>query len=174
MARTSLIAAMLETRGDETGAKMSEADAEGQLAAFLARFTPEIGALASEAIGKLRRRLPGATIMVYDNYNALAVGFGPNDRASQAVLSIAVFPRRVALFLLRGVGLPDPHGLLEGAGNQVRSITLATPATLDGPHVIDLIQAALARAPSRVPTDPQGPLVIKSISAKQRPRRPAS
>ncbi len=152
---------------------MSNADAERQLTGFLAKFTPEIRERASAAIAVMRRRLPGATVMVYDNYNALAVGFGPNDRSSRAILSIAVFPRRVALFLLRGVGLPDPHGLLEGAGNQVRSITLDSTARLDEPRVIELINAALVHSPVPVPTEPAGPLVIKSISAKQRPRRPA-
>ena len=71
-----------------------------------------------------------------------------------------------------GVGLPDPHGLLNGGGNQVRSIPLSKPETLDDPRVRALMDEALARA--KVPLDSSQPhrLVIKSISAKQRPRRP--
>lgn len=152
---------------------MSDSEAEGKLAGFLARFTPEICARATQAIATMRARLPGATVMVYDNYNALAVGFGPNDRASQAILSIAAFPRNVALCLIRGVGLPDPHGILKGGGNQVRNVRLDTPATLDDPRVIEIIAAAVRASPKAIPVDAPGPLIIKSISAKQRPRRPA-
>ena len=46
--------------------------------------------------------------------NALAIGFGPTERASEAIFSIAVFPRWVSLFFLQGAGLPDPDGILQG------------------------------------------------------------
>ena len=46
-----------------------------QLAMFLARFSPEIVKLATAARAKLRRRLPGAVEMVYDNYHALVMAF---------------------------------------------------------------------------------------------------
>jgi hypothetical protein len=122
----------------------------------------------------MRARLPGAQELVYDNYNALAIGFGPTDRASEAIFSIALFPRWVSLFFLQsGTCLRDPAGLLEGGGNQVRHIKLRTPNLLDDPAVEDLIAQSLEIAPA--PIDPAQPrrLIIKSISAKQRPRRPA-
>ncbi|HVQ32267.1 MAG TPA: hypothetical protein VMV21_21900, partial [Vicinamibacteria bacterium] len=93
---------------------MPPASPSAQLAAFLAKFTPEVAALARKAIAALRKRLPGARVLVYDNYNALAVGFGPNERASEAILSIAVYPRWVSLFFLRGKGLADPRKVLRG------------------------------------------------------------
>lgn len=147
-------------------------DAEAQLSAFIDKFTPHVAVLTRELLEKMKRRVPGATIMVYDNYNALAIGFGPNDRASKAVLSLAVMPRWVTLCFLYGVGLPDPHGLLNGSGNQVRHLRLQTPEAFDDPKVQDLILAALDR--SEPPIDPSGEqrLIIKSVSAKQRPRRP--
>ncbi|MDQ2860619.1 MAG: hypothetical protein M3T55_07835 [Pseudomonadota bacterium] len=150
---------------------MSDTDAEDKLAGFLAKFTPEISALATSAVATMRARLPGATVMVYDNYNALAVGFGPNERASQAVLSIAVFHRGVALCLIRGVGLPDPHKILKGGGNQVRNVTLDTAERLDDPRVVDIIDAALRASSTPIPSA-GGRLIVKSISVKQRPRRP--
>jgi hypothetical protein len=69
-------------------------EAQRQLDGFLAKFTPEVDSLAHDLAARMRVRLPGATIMVYDNYNALAIGFGPTEKPSQAVLSLAVFPRR--------------------------------------------------------------------------------
>src|ERR1700675_5002328 len=91
-----------------------------QLCSFLAKFEPRVAASARAALSRLRKRLPGAIEIVYDNYNALAIGFGPSDRASEAIFSIAVFPRWVSLFFLQGAKLPDPDGLLQGTGTKVR------------------------------------------------------
>ena len=145
---------------------------EAELDSFIDKFTPEVAALTRELLAKMKARVPGAVIMVYDNYNALAIGFGPSDKAGQAILSLAVMPRWVTLCFLRGVGLPDPHGLLNGSGNQVRHVRLHTAEAFDDPRIQELIGAALER--SQPPIDPgRGhQLVIKSISAKQRPRRP--
>lgn len=122
----------------------------------------------------MRARLPGAQELVYDNYNALAIGFSPSERTSEAVFSIALFPRWVSLFFLQsGARLRDPAGLLEGSGNQARHIKLRTPDQLSDPAVEDLIAQALELAAA--PIDPARPrrLIIKSVSEKQRPRRPA-
>src|SRR3569832_1678157 len=113
--------------------------------------------------------------MVYDNYNALVCGFCPTERPSEAILSLAIFPRYVSLCFLQGARLPraaDPGRRLQGAGSVVRHVRLADASTLDEPEVRALIDAALAYA--AVPLDPRGPyrLVIKSVSPKQRPRRP--
>jgi hypothetical protein len=119
----------------------------------------------------MRERLPGAIELVYDNYNALAIGYGPTERASEAIFSIAVYPRSVGLCFIYGAELDDRRGLLQGAGNQTRFVRLPSVDVLDRPEMRELMDQALARA--RVPLDPDQPyrLVIKSISAKQRPRR---
>lgn len=149
-------------------------DAQGQLDGFLAKFAPAVEAQARFLIARMRARLPGATIMVYDNYNALAIGFGATGKVSQAVLSLAVFPRWVTLCFLFGAALPDPHNLLAGKGSRVRHVRLADPGRLDEPHVQALIDEAVAR--SEPPFDPAAEqrLLIKSVSAKQRPRRPCA
>ena len=145
-----------------------------QLDAFLDKYASEIAAEAREGLRRMRARLPGACELVYDNYNALAIGFGPGERTSDAIFSIAVFPRWVSLFFLQsGTRLRDPDCYLEGSGNQVRHIKLDCGAMIDDLGVQDLIAQALELAP--VPIDPAQPrrLIIKSVSAKQRPRRPA-
>lgn len=153
---------------------MKNQSSETQLAGFIAKYTPEIGALALAVLDKMRARLPGAVELVYDNYNALAIGFGPTERTSDAIFSIALYPRWVSLFFLQdGPGLPDPKKLLKGSGKVVRHIVLKTASDLDNPAIQTLMALALERAD--VPFDPAAPnrMVIKSISAKQRPRRPA-
>ena len=146
-------------------------DAEAQLEAFIAKFDPELAALTRALYARLKTRLPGAVIMVYDNYNALAIGFGAAEKPKQAVLSLAVFPKRPSLCFVWGRDLPDPHGLLEGGGNQVRFVGLPNVEVLDDPRVDALIAEAVAR--SEPPFDPTAEqrLVIRSVSAKQRPRR---
>jgi hypothetical protein len=146
-------------------------DAQTQLDAFLDKFAPETAALARALLARMRARLPGATVMVYDNYNALAIGFGATGKVSKAVLSLAVFPRWVTLCFLFGVGLPDPTGLLRGGGSRVRHVRLHAPEALEDPVVDALIGEAVARSEPPFDADADGPLLIKSISAKQRPRR---
>ena len=146
---------------------------EAQLETFLARYTPEISALAKAAVVKMRKLLPGAAELVYGNYNALVIGFAPGERPSHALFSIALYPRWVNLFFLHGKSLQDPHKLLKGSGNQVRSIVLESAGMLDDPAVRDLIAEAVER--SAVPFDgtQKRKMIIRAIAAKQRPRRPA-
>ena len=143
-----------------------------QLDSFLAKFTPEIAAQARTALGRMRVRLPGAYELIYDNYNALAIAFGATENQSGIVFSIALYPRWVSLFFARGTELPDPKGLLQGSGKGIRHIALKDIALFDNPAVEALFAAALDRATP--PIDPTGPgwLIVKSVSAKQRPRRP--
>ncbi len=146
---------------------------EGQLDSFLDKFTPTVATLARDCLAKMRARLPGAVEIVYDNYNALAIGFGPSERASEAIFSIVLYPRWVTLFFLRGAGMPDPKGLLKGKGKVVRHIVLASAADLDLPAIQDLMAKALRRAETGIDPNAPGRLVIRSVSAKQRARRPA-
>lgn len=146
--------------------------AERRLDGFIDRYTPEVAAGTRVALRKLRALVPGAHELVYDNYNALVVGFCPADRASDAIFSVVVYPRYVTLFFLQGATLPDPDGVLTGSGKVVRHLRLETEATLDEPAVRRAIALALDLA--RVPIDPKRPrtLEIRSVSEKQRPRRP--
>src|SRR5271170_3592087 len=104
---------------------------EVQLASFIAKFTPEIAAQAEAILATMRARYPTALELVYDNYNALAIGFGPTEKPSQAIFSIAVFPRWVTLFFLQGISLSDPDKVLKGTGSVVRHVVLKSVAMLD-------------------------------------------
>ncbi|MEO6327116.1 MAG: hypothetical protein ABIQ65_21025 [Thermoanaerobaculia bacterium] len=149
-------------------------DAENELRVFLSKYNPSVRSVAVASRETLRRLLPGAFELVYDNYNALVIAFGATEKTSEVVLSIALYPRWVHLFFANGATLLDPDGLLEGDGKQVRRIRLDTAAVLDRAPVRALIAEAVAA--SKRPFDPgaANQLVIKSISKKQRPRKPAS
>jgi hypothetical protein len=121
---------------------------------------------------RLRSRIPRGFELVYDNYNALATGFSPTDKSSAAVVSLAAYPRWVTLFFLQGTELADPHRLLEGTGKRVRSIRLESAATLEDPRITELIEKALGRHAAAFAAAPSLTTIIRSVSAKRRPRRP--
>lgn len=147
-----------------------------ELAGFITKFSPDVAGLARAAIEKMRSRLPGALVLVYDEYNALAVDFSPTERTSDAIFSIAVSPRHVSLFFLKGATLPDPSGILEGKGKAARHVVLEDERTLDLPAVKTLTYEALRRSETDLRAEPtaSGRLIIKSVSEKQRPRRPVA
>ena len=96
--------------------------------------------------------MPTAVELVYDNYNALTIGFGPSERASEVIVSLALYPRWVSLFFLQGAKLSDPEELLGGSGKQVRHIVLGQSNDLDKPAVEALLAEAIrgARHPTRM------------------------
>ena len=148
--------------------------AQQQFEIFLRKYDPAVALEAKKSLAKLRKLIPNAVEMVYDNYNALVIGFCPGMRPSEAIVSIAVMPRWVSLCFLQGAAqLPDPEKRLEGSGNVSRHIKMKSGAvTLDEPGVRNLIAEALKRAKVPVPEGQKRQFMIKSVSGKQRPRRP--
>ena len=153
--------------------KSLDASQAKQIESFLAKYTPEMVRAGKQSRARMRDLLPGGIEFVYDNYNALVFGYGPDERPSDAVLSLALMPRWVTLCFLKGAKLSDPKNLLRGGGNIVRNIHLTSPAQIDEPDVMDLVQQAIAAAAPPFPGNgTRLRTIIKSISAKQRPRRP--
>jgi hypothetical protein len=145
-----------------------------QLAAFIAKFDPATAQVIRQCRTKLRRRFPTAVELVYDNYNFFVIGYCATERSSDCVVSLAAASNGVGLSFYYGSSLPDPEKLLLGSGAQNRFIRLPTAAVLDSPGVKELIAAAERQAKTPMPDSGRGRLVIRSISAKQRPRRPAA
>ena len=163
---------------DDPSAKTAQPEAQAQLDSFLAKYDPEVETVARRALAKMRKLMPGAIEMVYDNYNWLVIGFSPTERPSEAIFSIVMPPGRVTLCFLQGAGLPDPAKRLQGTGHVVRNIRLYDAGqpdakVLDDPEVRSLINVALNRAKVPMPPGVRRKLIIRSISAKQRPRRPS-
>jgi hypothetical protein len=139
-----------------------------QVAKSLVRFPPEVADLARAVLRSLDRRLPGATRFLYDKANALVVGYGPNDRPSDAVLSIGVYRRWVNLYFLEGADLDDRDRLLQGSGSRVRFFRVQRAADLDAPGLQILMQQALEAAHPRIPSAPRGRLIVRQPSTRGR------
>jgi hypothetical protein len=143
------------------------------LAHALGKYDPRVARLARAALSRMRRHVPGAVELVYDNYNALVIGFGPSEKASEAICSLAVYPRWVNLFFLHGATLPDPTRRLKGSGMRTRHVTLEQAGDLDAPEVVALIRASLAAAATRPDPGMRRRMVLRAVAAKQRARRNA-
>jgi len=155
-------------------ASRAGATGEQQLAGFIEKFDSKNAALIRSVRKVLRKRLPTANELVYDNYNFFVIGYCSTERPSDCILSIAAGANGVGLSFYYGAALPDPHKLLLGSGSQNRFIRIESAATLMRPEVEGLIAAAIKNAERPLPTSGRGKLVIRSISKKQRPRRKKS
>lgn len=144
-----------------------------QLRRALAQYAPEVRSLAGELLAKLRARLPGATELVYDNY-ALTVAFSPTDRPSHAVLGITLYPRWINLGFMEGALLDDPAHVLVGVGSQFRHVRVNAASDLDAPAVRALIDQAVASADAPFDARRRRRIDIRTVSAKQGPRRPGT
>src|SRR5262245_10756263 len=147
------------------------ASAEAQLKSFVDKFDPKHQSLIRAVRRSLRKQFPTATELVYDNYNFFVIGYSSSERPSDSIVSIAAGANGVGLCFIYGARLPDPQKILLGSGNQTRFIRLDSTSVLKRPEVLALLHAAVDRSKTPLPPGGRGKLVIRSISAKQRPRR---
>lgn len=127
----------------------------------IGRYAPEVAAVARAAISTLRRRYPGARLLVFERRGSLPIGVAPAERGSP-VFSVVLYPRWVRFFFLEGIALDDPQRRLEGTGNQVRSLRLdAGAALLDDPYIKQLMAQAIKVAGADLKSGP-GHIILKS------------
>jgi hypothetical protein len=149
----------------------TNASAPQQVKACIAKFDPAHQKLIRAVRAALSRHFPTGAELAYDNYNFFVLGYGPTERPSDAVVSIACGANGVGLCFLHGATLPDPQRILLGSGNQTRFIRLESADVLKRPEVAALLERAIARARTPFPTRGRRVLIVRAISAKQRPRR---
>ena len=148
-----------------------EPSAEAQLRSFVAKFSPKDQKLIRSVRRAMRRRLPTANELVWDNYNFFVIGYSPTDRPSDSVFSIAARANVVGLCFIQGAKLADPKKILQGSGSQTRFLRLESADVLARPEVESLVAAAIGAARKPYSARGRSRLIIRSVSAKQRPRR---
>jgi hypothetical protein len=147
------------------------AEAERQLRSFIDKFEPQHQALIRAVRKALRQRFPTANELAYDNYNFFVIGYGSTERPSDCIVSMAAGANGVGLCFIHGASLRDPKKILLGSGNQTRFIRIESVDVLARPEVDALLSAAVAQAKTPMPASGRGKLIIRSVAAKQRPRR---
>ena len=145
--------------------------AEAEVHTLIAKFAPAHLRLIGAMRRWLRKRLPTAHEVVYEYRDCFVISYSPSERGYEGVLAIRASENDVKLYFNRGKELPDPAKLLQGSGSQTRWIPLEGASTLSRPEIARLIDEAIAR--NRVPfaRAGRGSVVMRSASAKQRPRR---
>lgn len=144
---------------------------EAQLRSFIEKFDLKDQKLIRSVRSAVRKRLPTANELVWDNYNFFVIGYSPTDRPTDSIVSIAARASGVGLCFIHGAQLPDPKRLLLGSGKQTRFIRVEAASQLAHPDVEALIAAAIAQARTPLPEKGHGRLVVRSVATKQRPRR---
>src|SRR5256885_14865759 len=119
---------------------------ERQLKSFIEKFAPKDQRLIRAVRSALRKRLPTANELVYDNYNFFVIGYSPTQKPSDAIVSLAARANGVGLCFIHGARLADLKKLLLGSGTQTRFIRLESSARLANPDVEALISAAIDQA----------------------------
>jgi len=146
-------------------------DAEKKLTSFINKFDAKHRSLIRSVRKELRERFPTANELAYDNYNFFVIGYGPTERPSDCIVSIAAAASGVGLCFIRGAKLPDPNRILLGEGEQTRFIRLESASRLNQSEVKALLAEAVTQSRVPLPTSGSGKLIIRSVSKKQRPRR---
>lgn len=119
----------------------------------------------------LRARFPDCAELVWDNYNFFVIGYSPTERPSDYIVSIAASAAGVSLSFNGGADLDDPDGVLLGSSKINRFIRISSTTIFNDPRVSNVINTAAEASKVPRPWMDGGQVIIRSISAKQRPRR---
>jgi hypothetical protein len=149
------------------------------LLTFLRPYDREIRDLALQLRDLVLEEMAPCYENIYDAYSAVAIGYGTSDRLRDGIFHIAVYSKHVNLGFNDGATLDDPKGILLGSGNQIRHLTIKTPADIHRPELRAYIRRARKKALADArklgepaPEKPAG--VISTVKAiypkKRRPR----
>jgi hypothetical protein len=109
---------------------------------FIAAYPPEVRVLICAARKFVADAFPGSTETLDEPARLIGYSYGPGYKG--LVCTLILSRTGVKVGVVRGSELPDPKGLLEGAGQVHRHVALKSPADLKRPGLKPLLKAALA------------------------------
>src|SRR6266550_4047710 len=117
-----------------------------ELLKFLKPYDPAIQGLAIRLRELVLHEMAPCHENIYDAYSAVAIGYGWSERLKDGVFHLAVYTNHVNLGFNFGATLPDPLGILQGNGKQIRHLTIKTPAEIARAAVRSYVRRALTTA----------------------------
>jgi len=116
---------------------------------------------------------PDSNELIYDNYNALAIGWSPTDRVGHTFCSVAVgrSSHNIHFGFYWGSQISDPDNLLLGTGNQYRYVLVRDRNDFPKAYIKKLLKEAYTNSVSKIKDKKQimkGKTIVKSISEKKR------
>ena len=140
---------------------------------FLKPFDNEINEIALYLRDFIWDLYPDSNELIYDNYNAVAVGWSPTDKVGHTFCSIAVgrTSKNIHFGFYWGNEISDPEKKLLGQGIQYRYILVKKMSEFPKTYIKKLLKDAYANSMAKVKDKKQvmqGNTITKSISAKKR------
>jgi hypothetical protein len=151
--------------------KRHEEHPENQLNRFIAKFNPKNQKLIRQVRKALQKRFPTANELAWDNYNFFVIGYSATERPSDSIGAIAAGANGVGFSFYRGSELTDPKNILLGKGVQNRFVRVPEVGVLESAEVRALLDEAEERLRVPMRESGRGRVIVRSVSAKQRPRR---
>lgn len=142
-----------------------------EMKVFLAAFSDEVKITALGVREFVLDLCRDANELIYDNYNALAIGYSLSDKQKDMFCHIAVYSKYVNLGFDHGVDLEDPKGLLKGSGSRIRHVTVQDLNAMDRPYLKKMLMQAHVMKLATLKEKQQairGLSVVKSVSAKKK------
>ena len=144
---------------------MSEPSPPGdELLQQLSTYDLRVGELALGLRAIVLKEAPSACESIFRSY-ALALWYSFTGRMSESFCYIGVSSNHVNLGFSRGAELPDPDGVLEGSGKQMRHIKIRRPEDLERPHLRRFIRESIKQVRVR---EKEKKIATKSTTAKRR------
>ena len=111
---------------------------------FISPFDVEIKEIALWLREFVWDLYPSANELIYDNYNALAIGWSPTDRVGHTFCSIAIgrTSKNVHFGFYWGSEIADPERMLMGNGNQYRYILVKNKKDFPRTYIKKLVKDA--------------------------------
>lgn len=116
---------------------------------------------------------PTSNELIYDNYNALAIGWSPTDRVGHVFCNIAIgrTSYNIQFGFYWGIEIDDPKKILIGEGNQYRYLHVKEISEFPKTYIKKLLIQAYKNSLAKVKDKSQliqGNTITKSVSAKKR------
>src|SRR5882757_1210033 len=139
------------------------------LLSFLQPFPAEIQEQALWLRDFIWDLYPGCNELIYDNYNALALGWSPTDRLGHTFCSIALGrgSHNIHFGFYWGTEIADPKGLLLGNGNQYRYVLVKSTTDFPKPYIKKLMKEAYLNSLAKIKDKDQrmsGATITKTVS----------
>lgn len=140
---------------------------------FLEPFDPEITSLVMWLRDFVWDLYPMANELIYDNYNAVALGWSPTDKIGHIFCSIAIgrTSGNVHFGFYWGAEISDPEKKLIGNGKQYRYLLVKSKSEFPLEYIKSLVHEAYENSMSKVKDLKQlkeGLTITKSVSEKKR------
>ena len=143
------------------------------LLTFIKPFGKEIVDKVLWLRGFIWDQYPQTNELIYDNYNAVAIGWSPTDRVGHTFCSIAIgrSSKNIHFGFYWGSELSDPKKVLIGEGNQYRYILVKKLEDFPKQYLMELMKDAYDVSMSKIGDVAMlvhGLTITKSVSEKKR------